>query len=64
MVHIVTPGVMLSKRDETDFFDYFMIANLTSRVCYHSNLDFAKSSDDIVILDEGDYFIFEDPSKF
>jgi len=34
------------------------------RIHYHDDLNFDATKNDIVIIDEADYFIYEDPEAF
>ena len=38
------------------------LSSLTNKVHYHNKLDFTPKSTDVVIIDESDVFIFNEPS--
>jgi hypothetical protein len=65
-VHIVYPNAALRNRDKADFADYFttQVPTLTPAVFYHSELNFEAKKDDIVIMDEADFFIFDKMDLF
>lgn len=65
-VHLVYPNAALMKRDKHDYADYFntQTPKLTEAVLYHSELNFQTTKDDIVIIDEADFFIFEKMQQF
>ena len=62
-VHIVVPNAALKRRDESDFGDYWKFSGLEMCVKYHDKLDFKPTKTDLLIVDEADKLVFEDPLK-
>ena len=60
-VHIVVPNAALKRRDESDFGDYWKFSGLETCVKYHDKLDFKPTKMDLLIVDEADKLVFEDP---
>jgi len=64
-VHFIIPNEYLLKRDEEAFVSVYGLANSgEDRVKYHQAMDFAHGPDDLMIFDEGDVFIYQDPVTF
>ena len=62
-VHILVPNEALKRRDESDFSDYWKYSGLETCVKYHDKLDFKPIKTDLLIVDEADKLVFEDPLK-
>lgn len=54
----------LQERDHKDFEDMWILIGCSDRVEYHVGYDFITQKDELVIIDEADIFMFEDPCKF
>ena len=52
---------MLCEREKQEFEDYWILSGMQEKVSYHSNLNFAKSDGDLILIDEADFFILDDP---
>ena len=52
------------KRDQLTFADHFDMTSYDEFVHYHANLDFDPEPDDLIIIDEIDYFIYGDTGRF
>ena len=63
-VHILVPSGALLRRDKKDFIDYWVLAGLEKVVKYHEKLDFKPTEKDLVIVDEADKPVLDDPLKF
>ena len=63
-VHILVPNVQLKQREEHDFEDLFKSANVKDKVHYYSNLDFEADKSDLIVVDEADWFINDNPEVF
>jgi hypothetical protein len=50
-------------RDKKDFVTYLQIAD-PGIIEYHDNIDFIVGDDELVIVDEADAIMYEDPEKF
>lgn len=64
MVYIVHENKHLMTRDSTDFRVYWELLNATESVSYKVGLDFIPKPNSLIIFDEADAFIFNDPVKF
>jgi hypothetical protein len=52
------------KRAQRDFAYFWKLSGLTDRVFYHVGISFECTGSDILIIDESDTLIFEDPGAF
>jgi hypothetical protein len=52
------------KKDKDDFRDLWTLSNLEDKITYHENIDFELVEDELVIFDEADEYIYEDPKAF
>ena len=60
VVHIVTPTLALSRRDESDFRLFFLRGVKNSgKVEYHTDLRFKPKQGELVLVDEADLFMYE-----
>ena len=46
------------------FKNLWVLNNLTERIENHPDLNFKVQNGEVVVIDEGDHYIFEDPAKF
>ena len=60
-IHIVIPNGALKQRDIEDFADYWSLSNFEDRVFYHEDLDFKHGKNDVLLIDESDVLVFDDP---
>ena len=60
-VHIVIPIVALMNRDKEEFNDYWAKINNGQKVEYHTNFDFDMEDGAIIISDEADHLMFNNP---
>ena len=58
-VHMVYPTDYLLQKDYSIFEKYWTLNSLHDRVLYHVGLEFEKSADDLIIIDESDVLLFE-----
>ena len=63
-VHILVPSGALLRRDIKEFDDYWVLAGLEKVIKYHEKLDFKPAEKDLVIVDEADKLVLDDPCKF
>ncbi len=63
-VHLIYPDKHLMKRDLADFKNTFELSSLLKRVHFRVGMNFKPSPKDLLIFDEADIFIFDDPGKF
>lgn len=54
----------LMKRDQTDFSPYWELLGLQERVEYHVKYPFTLAVNELVIVDEADAIMFENPLEF
>ena len=58
-VRFVFPNKLLQDKDHSDFADLWKLLPCDVRVNYSNTLKFATSSDELYLIDEGDYFMFK-----
>lgn len=58
-VFIVTVSAKLMERDLEDYKSYFTVCDVVDRIHHSSSLPTTSTQDDAVIVDEGDYYVFE-----
>jgi ABC-type uncharacterized transport system involved in gliding motility auxiliary subunit len=64
-IHMVFPNEELKERDWADFENLFLfVTEGEHMISYHVGIDFAPIDNALIIVDEADYFVFEDPPKF
>jgi hypothetical protein len=63
-VHMVFPSQRLMQRDLEEFAYFWLLAGLADRVSYHVGLDFEYVEGSILVIDESDTLIFNDPQAF
>lgn len=63
-VHLVFDSLHLMKRDQKEFSDWYTFNQLDSKVEFHAGLDFECQPGDIILIDEADELILDDPVKF
>lgn len=63
-VHFVYSNKHLQTRDERDFEDMWEFIEVKPKILYHVGYDFDTEQGDLVIIDEADTFMFENPCKF
>ena len=64
-VHIVFENEHLLNRDRVDFEDYWLLLSYESdKIEYHVGCDFQVGQHELVIVDEADALMFNDPIKF
>jgi hypothetical protein len=62
---MVFPNEELKERDKADFENLFLfVTEGDDMVSYHVGIDFKPIDNAVIIVDEADYFMFEDPPKF
>ena len=62
-VHLVFTNQRLMQKDKSDFAEVFAIAGLTEQVNYHVGIGFKVCDDELLILDEGDEHLYNDPGQ-
>ena len=60
-IHLVYANEILKKKDQIDFEDLLTLMKAGDRVHYHTNIDFNPGSHSIVILDDCDDDILDNP---
>lgn len=63
-VHLVFINEVLMRKDKADFEDLWTLSGLQEAVVYHKDLHFEVESRELVIFDEADEYIYEDPKAF
>ena len=63
-VHFVFPTEYLSQRDKKAFQHFWTLHQFEGRVEYHVGVDFQKTPKDLLIYDEIDAWMFDEPGKF
>ena len=61
---MVYPTKYLLQRDLSIFQKYWNLNKVTERVMYHVGLEFDKDVNDLIIVDESDALLFEQPKLF
>lgn len=61
-MHIVIPNNLLRKRDEKKFAHFFQLHSI--KPVYHEDLQFESSPHSLVLVDEIDVLLNEDPTQF
>jgi len=60
----LAPGKALSNRDRKQFQEFWILANVLDRVSYQASLEFEVKPCDLVIVDEADFFLLQNPALF
>ena len=63
-VHMVFDNKPLMQRDKQDFEDLWRLAQSQSKVEYHTGLDFEPEENSLILVDESDRLMFEQPKVF
>ena len=63
-VHFVFCNKLLLEKDQPDFTDVWKMVLSGCKISYHTDLNFRPQADEVVILDEGDFFVFGQAKKF
>ena len=63
-VHLVFSNDLLKQKDMLAFANLFLLADIQEKVQYQVGLDFEMGSEDVLVIDESDIWIYEDPQKF
>lgn len=63
-VYFVFENDYLKKRDTDEFDNYWVLLNCQDKISYHVDIDFVPSPGSLVIIDEADVFIFNNPQSF
>ena len=63
-VHLVFSNELLKEKDKQAFENLYLLANVEDQVEYQVGLDFEMGTEDVLVIDEGDVWIYEDPNKF
>jgi hypothetical protein len=58
-VHVVFPDEHLMNRDKVDFEALWALIGCTSKVHHHVGIRFERNPQDLLVIDEADYFIFD-----
>lgn len=60
-VHMVYLNHHLCERDKADSSQMFELFSFEDKVKYHIGCDFEPKTNELIIIDEADAFIFADP---
>lgn len=63
-VHMVYLNQHLCERDKVDSLQMLTLFSFEDKVEYHIGYDFELKANELIIVDEADVFIFENPVKF
>lgn len=63
-VHLVFDNKHLMERDKSDFEDLWNLAGCQDKVEYHVGLDFNPEDNSLILVDESDRLMFEEPKAF
>lgn len=63
-VHLVYLNSHLCERDKADFFQLLMLFDIDGKIEYHIGCDFEPKAGELIIVDEADTLIFNEPIKF
>jgi late competence protein required for DNA uptake (superfamily II DNA/RNA helicase) len=58
-IHVVFPDEHLLNRDKADFEALWILIGCADKVYYHTSLEFERDPQDLLVIDEADYFIFD-----
>jgi hypothetical protein len=61
-VKMIYSAERLQEKDKKDFAALFKTVDLDSKIEYTTNIDFKPDKKELLIMDEGDEFIFKDPT--
>ena len=63
-IHLIYANKHLMKRDKTDFEDFWRLAECQDNVEYHIGCDFEPEENSLILVDESDRLMFDDPKNF
>jgi len=63
-VHMVFDNKHLMQRDKQDFEDLWRLTQSENKVEYHVELDFEPEENSLILVDESDRLMFEQPKFF
>lgn len=63
-IHIVLPNNHLVARESKQFESYWRMTGSVDKIAYHTTLDFPSEIGSVVLIDEVDYFLYNDPNRF
>lgn len=64
IIHFIIPEETLMQREQTIFSQWWECCGDAHRIRYHLNLDFVSEENDLIVIDEADYLMCNDPIKF
>jgi hypothetical protein len=63
-VHMVFNNKHLMERDRKDFEDLWSLTEHRDKVQYHTGLDFEPEENSLILVDESDRHMFDEPKNF
>ena len=51
-------------KDEVDFEELWILSGFKDKVVYHANMGFSVEEGELIIFDEADEYIYNDPKAF
>lgn len=63
-VHLVFDSQYLMLRDKKHFASWWLLLGKQNAIEYHVGMDFVCQQGEIILVDEADELIFDDPAKF
>ena len=63
-VYLVFDNKHLMERDKSDFEDLWNLTGYREKVEYHFGLDFEPENNSLILVDESDRLMFEEPKLF
>jgi len=63
-VHLVFDNIHLLERDKVDFNDLWTQAGCSDKIKYHVGCDFMPEENSLILVDESDLVMFEQPKSF
>ena len=63
-VHLVFTNAVLMNKDKVDFEALWTLSSLKEKVAYHDDIAFTAEEGELIIFDEADEYIYDDPTAF
>lgn len=63
-VHLVFTNAVLMDKDKVDFEALWILSDLKTKVVYHEDIAFIVEEGELVIFDEADEYIYDNPTAF
>jgi len=64
MIHLIYANKHLMERDKADFEDLWRLAECQDKVEYRVGCDFEPAESSLILVDESDRLMFDEPKNF